>query len=228
MQFFIRGYEREPQDPPEEAAMTRYRLESNQRLIELLGFDRPLTYAFRTEDNHRSYMLFDVDSLEELDQLIKADSLFPYSTFEIVPVISGRHMAEEIQAYLSEVILSDDELRSLEARPVQIDPIGVYYIADKQMPSFSSLLPEPEQREIHRRTLVSQRLHDSPLEISDVNPVGRMEGILVLRASSNDEVATHLQRAPIYSDTNVRVERVLTLEQSSEIGSEWLQRYRNV
>jgi muconolactone delta-isomerase len=213
MRFFVRVDERETRDPQEEVAMIRHRLNSIQYLMKLLQ-DQTLEYAFRSDDNRSTMMLVRADSLEDLDRIIKADPAFPYSEVDVMPVVSTPTMVREIQDYLGEQILTEEELAELEPTPVDIDPNGNYFLTTKTQLAFSALLPEEEQRDIYRRTVIAQRRHNSPIEVSDYNPVGKAWGILIAKCERIDEVQRHVEMAEIYPDTKVETSHIQTLQQS--------------
>ena len=88
------------------------------------------------------------------------------------------------------------------------------FMADKILPAFSPLMPEQAQREIHVRTLVSQRNHMSPFELDDVNPVGRSQGYLLMKANSLEEARAHVSSAPVYRDTVVKIHPLMSMSEA--------------
>lgn len=213
MRFFVRVVERSTQDPQEEAAMLGHRLDSIHYLKDLLT-GPSCEYIFKSEDGRTSLLLLQPASLEELDRLIKADPLFPYATVDVVPVVPTSAMVREIQAYLGEEILTEQELAALEPQRVAIDPEGMFVLLAKTQPAFSPLLSLEEQRDIYRRTVIAQRRHTSPIEVSDYNPVGKAEGLLIAKCTSVEAVWQHVRSAEIYPDTHVEMHPLRTLEQS--------------
>jgi len=213
MLFHVYLTERETHDPQEEVAMLRHRIESLNYWMGLLRSKR-VGLVFKTAAGSSTVLIVDSESVESLDRLIKAEPLFPYATVTVEPVISSRSMVEELQDYLGEKLLNDKELSGLEQKPVTIDPHATYFMIIKTLKAFSPLLSKEQQRDIHRRTALSQRLHTAAIEVADCNPVGRPVGILFAKCKSLDEIQQHVAKAPIYPDTIVEFHQLLTLEQA--------------
>jgi hypothetical protein len=214
MRFYVETTERNTSDTPEEVAMIRYRLLSIEYLKGLMD-SANLIYAFKSVDSKQTYMIIESESFESVDKLVKRDPLFPFSSQSISPVISSRIMVMEIQEYLGEEILTEQELRNLEPRPFTIESDGKYFMARKNKKSDSPLLSEEEQKDILRRTVTSQRSHFSPMEVADDNLAGQPVGILIAKANSIDDVIEHVSRTEIYSDCKTDVFEIRTLDQST-------------
>lgn len=213
MRFYVTSRERDTVDPQETRAMLKHRLKSI-KYLQLL-YKKPIVdYILKSTNGKYTYLMINIDSLKELDVILKLDPIWPYSKTITTPTISSKDMVLEIQKYLGEEILSLEFLKKLEPKRVHIKPNSSIYLAGKHSGSFSPLLPDEEQNEIYRRTIISQKLHNDPMELHDVNPVGMAAGILLIQANSEKEVRKHVSKSPIYLDTNVKILKLDTLEQS--------------
>lgn len=212
MRFFVRMAERLTTDPQEYAAMLRHRLESIVYQQGLVGRG-VLAYAFRADEGRLAIELFEVDSLENLDVLIKGDPIFSYSNNEITPVVGTVDMVREASNFLGESILCESELADLIFPRKNIRADAAYWLAYKEVRPFSPLLPEEVQQDIARRTVVSQRAHHSPIEFADDNPVGKAVGILVAEGTL-EEVKAHVANCEVYPDTVVTFTELIPLERS--------------
>lgn len=214
MRFFVQMTERQTMDAQELAAMLRHRLDSIAYQQQLLQ-ESVLAYAFRTVDGDRAILMYEVNTLENLDRFIKRDPHFPYSENEITPVINTAALVREAQEYLGEWIFREEELPNLNFPRKQINRTVTYWLAYKQVRPFSPLLPEAEQNDIHRRTVLTQRAHFAPEEFADDNPVGKPVGILV----AEGELATvkaHVANCEVFPDTVVTYTELLPLERAWE------------
>ena len=210
MRFFVEFRERNCQDPNELAAMMRFRLQSINYQLDLLA-KNSLLYAFKTEEDlSRGVMMFEADSLEDLDSLIKRDPLWAYSHVTTTPVLGTIEMSQEIERYLGETILSSEDYANLhwEMRPVQRD--REYWLAWKYVPPFSPLMSEHAQNDVYRRTVISQRAHQSPYELNDENPVGKSVGILVFEGSM-DQLLEHVTHCDVYRDSQIDFTKLVPL-----------------
>lgn len=214
MRFFVKLEERDTRDQQERAAMLKHRLASIKYQQDLVTTGK-LHYAFKTESLTTSYLLYTVDSLIELDKLIKRDPLWVYSTTTVTPVTSTKDMVAEAADFLGEPILTDVELMRLDTQIHPIDQDEVHTLAAKSLSALNPLTDQETQNEIWRRTLESQRLHANPIEYCDDNPVGQPYGILIGKASP-DELRAHVSAAPIHPDTNVEYIPLKTLKQAWE------------
>ncbi len=181
--------------------MLRHRLASIDYQLSLLASES-LVYAFRSGSGDEAILMYEASSLTDVDRSIKRDPLFPYSLCDVVPVISTVDMADELMDHLDERVLSDAELDDLKFPPKPISDNAEYWLAWKHLAPFSPLLADEVQDDIHRRTLVSQRAHHSPIELADDNPVGMAVGILIAEGTLN-AIREHVSRCDVYPDTVV-------------------------
>jgi muconolactone delta-isomerase len=222
VRFFVRQSERPTRDPQERAAMLAHRLESIAYQQDLL--DRGvLAYAFRANGGADTVALFETGTLEELDCLIKRDPGYPYSTTEVVPVVSTLAMVREASEYLGEEILSEDELHDLDHlnAPRTLNRATTYWLAWKEVMPFSPLLSQEAQDDVHRRTVTSQRAHHSPIEFADDNPVGKSVGVLVAEGSL-EGVKAHVAGCEVYPDTVITFTELLHLADAREMAAQAL------
>jgi len=212
MRFFVRMTERQTVDAQELVAMLRHRLESIAYQKQLLE-DGGLAYAFRTVDGGCAILMYEVETLEQLDRCIKRDPHFPYSANAISPVVNTEALVREAQEYLGEWIFSEEELPALNFPPKRVQPEATYWLVYKEVKPFSPLLPEAEQNDIHRRTVLAQRGHFEPLEFADDNPVGQPVGILVAEGEL-DAAKAHVENCEVFPDTVVTYTELLSLERA--------------
>ncbi len=214
MRFFVRMTERSTSDPQELSAMLQHRLNSIAYQQSLLDSEL-LAYAFRIYEGRVAIELFEVDSLETLDRLIKADPQFPYSMNDVTPLVSTQAMVKEASDYLGESILTEAELAELTFPRKSIEPGSMYWLAYKEVKPFSPLLSQEMQNDVHRRTVVSQRSHHAALEFADDNPVGKSVGILVACGELH-EVQAHVRNCEVYPDTEVEFTELMPLKRAWE------------
>jgi muconolactone delta-isomerase len=212
MKFFVQMTERQTFDSQELAAMLRHRLDSITYQQKLLD-KGDLAYAFRTKQGNQSVLMYEINSLEYLDLLIKRDPHFPYSEIEVVPVVSTETLVREAQEYLNEQIFSDNELPKLNFPRKPINSEATYWLAYKKVKPFSPLLSEEEQNDVHRRTILAQQGHFDDLEFADDNPVGKPVGILVAECSL-EKVQAHVETCDVYPDTVVIYNELLPLKRA--------------
>ncbi len=213
MRFLVTGEERKWHDPQEEIAMLRHRMRS----LEYWSLWREMSgvnYYFRSQDGRQIFMLYEGDSAQELDRILKADPLLPYLQYSVNPVISTRDLIEEAQGYLGEKYFSEIELKRMEARAVEVDDTASYILVHKWQPPFSPLLGEDIQLDILRRTITSQRAHETEIEISDVNPVGSSIGVHVSKVSHISEARAPVEKTEIFPDTKVKYIKLSTIPQA--------------
>lgn len=208
--FLVRVDERRCADAQEEAAMLRIRakaLDYREYLLER----GDLAYAFQLQDTASGLMLALATTNAELDAMLKADPLFPYSRLTVTPVIDTEWLIREAQDHLKEEIISNERAAEL-VHPLQRprDDQSYLYVTKEVLP-FSPLLPESAQDEIFRKTVRSQNAHENhELEFADHNPVGRQIGILI-GCGSEEDVMAHVRHCEVYPDTVVTCEPLLTL-----------------
>jgi hypothetical protein len=228
MFFYLESLERPWHDPQEEAAMIQHRVKSIRFWTKHYE-EKKILYYFKSEDNTRSYILLNSKDHGDLDRLLKQDPLWPYVLYRVVPCISTKNLIEECQDYLMEKGRMEKPLFEKEAIG-QFDPVYVKVDMDKTYIlghknqflqegdiytcTFSPLLSEEEQDEIHQRTLISQQYHDSPYEVSDVNPVACAVGIVVYQHESIDFVREEIAKPPIAADTKITVTKLNTPRQA--------------
>jgi len=170
-----------------------------------------IAYAF-VDENGAGVTMYEVESLDRADWLVKRDPLFPYASFETIPTISSDALVIEAQDYLGEQFFEPESLGELlmPKRSVQND--GEYWLAWKEVPPFSPMVPKEVQDDVHRRTVIAQQAHTKSMEFADDNPVGRPIGILIAEAPF-DEVDAHVRSCEVYPDTEVKYTRLYTLWQ---------------
>lgn len=214
MRFYAKFSERPSANKTEEHAMLRLRLKSLEYQQQLMD-EKSLVYSFRAQnDINTGHSMYEVVSLEELDLLIKRDPLWPFTEYQISPVTATAAMVREAQAYLGEQILSRDEILGLESHSPSIDPDGNYTLKAKKADGISVLASDEVHRDLLRRTLESQRAHlNTLIEVTDENPVGIPNGILLAKGGKK-EVDDHLESTAIYPDTTVDDIPLLTLRQT--------------
>ena len=78
------------------------------------------------------------------------------------------------------------------------------------------------------RTVVAQRLHGSPFELTDDNPVGQARGLLIVESDSLEAVERHVESSEIFPDTIVTISKLLTLAQSDSASKDRLGFLRRV
>jgi hypothetical protein len=209
MRFFTRITERECRDTQELAAMLRHRLNGIAYKAQLLR-EGDLAYAFFTQPANEAILMYEVDSVDRLDLLIKRDPQFAYAHVETMPTIQTEALLREAQDYLGENIIPEEELPEYNHARKQIEDDATYYLAWKEVPPFSPLLSIEEQNDVHRRTIQAQMIHFQEIEFADDNPAGRPVGILIAQAGL-DEVRRHVETCEVYPDTIVRYTHLLTL-----------------
>ncbi len=201
MRFLVRMNERSPRDAQENSAMLLHRLESLRYQADLLA-SGCLAYAFRAELGSVTVMMFEVDSLTDLDRYLKRDPGWPYCATEVIPVVSTEALIREAQDYLGEFIFAEEELQHLDYVKKPINSDCQYWLAIKEVLPFSPLLSEDAQNDVHRRTVLAQRSHLNPVEFADDNPVGRAVGILVAEGDL-ESTKKHVESCEVFPDTIV-------------------------
>jgi hypothetical protein len=224
MLFYVRLIERECRDPQECRAMARIRQRSIAWLLHMERDSRFL-YAFRDVDNLVTHLFLDAATSIELHLLIDPDPLMSHCTVEIEPLLTGTEMAGALEGYLGAKILRPDDWKGLEFVRRPIDPDDSYYLARKVVEPFSPLLDVEDQNRIHRNTLISQRAHIDTREVADFNPVGKPVGILIMTATSEDEVRAHVCECEVYVDSAVSIQRLFTLQQADSANERILRQY---
>lgn len=213
--FFVRMRERIPADAQELAALLNHRLRSLRYQAKLLaGGD--VQYAFMLgESCSEAILLYEVETHEQLDWLIKRDPHFAYTRIEVIPTILTEALVREAQDFLGEGIFNEDALANLNFPRREIEPNGEYWLAWKEVAPFSPLCPEETQNDVHRRTILAQQGHFEELEFADDNPVGRPVGILIGHCSL-EEVQSHVESCDVFPDTIVTYSRLWTHKQAAE------------
>ena len=209
MLFFVEMLERSPADPQEYASMLRHRIYSIRYQKEFLEKGE-LYYAFRSEDGDRAILMYDVDTLERLDWIIKRDPQFSYTETIVTPVVSSKALVIEAEDFIGESILSKKEIDELDIPKRAIHDDATYWLAYKVVHPYSPLLSIEEQRDIDRRTILAQRGHYENLEFADHNPVGRPIGILIAEGEF-ENVKSHVESCAVFPDTTVEYTRLLSL-----------------
>lgn len=221
LKFFVRFNERMCADPNEVAAMMRHRLKSIE-YQQKLHDDGKLVYGFKEADDlSRGVLMYEVDGLYELDLLQKRDPLWPYCHVETQPVLGTEHMSREIEDFIGERILNDDEYAQLEWPARKIDPAAEYWLAWKIVPPFSPLMTEEAQHDVYRRTVISQRAHQSRQEFNDENPVGKSVGILVYEGTMED-MLKHVTHCDVYRDSEIEFTSLATFAAARAATATWL------
>jgi hypothetical protein len=169
--------------------------------------------------------MYEVETLETLDLLLKRDPGWAYATTEVTPVVSTVALVTEAQDYLGESILTQDEVDGLAPERRRINPVGTYWLAYKEVRAFNPLLSIEEQDDVHRRTVTSQRAHLDAVEFADDNPVGKAVGILVAEGELAD-VRRHVETCEVFPDTVVSYKELLPLERAFEFTKGQLERLR--
>src|SRR5256885_8056161 len=189
MFYYVHLSERQCNDPQEMRAMANIRAQSIdwlQRQQEQSRFE----YAFRDIKNTHTYIFLNSESHSKLNRLLDQDPLISYSYVEIEPILTTLEMVETLKDYL-EVdadYFTSQELEELKFHRRAIDPNSTYFMARKIVAPFNPLLDKGTQDKIHLNTLRSQKAHADQREIADYNPVGKPVGILVMQASTLEEV----------------------------------------
>jgi muconolactone delta-isomerase len=214
MRFFVKLTERECRDTQERAAMLRHRLNAiryQQRLMD----DGKAHYVFYPRDKAEIYLLYMIETLEELDYLLKRDPYFGYTRADVIPVVNTEALVREAQDFLGVQHFSDADIESgvLDYGVKPVDPDGSYLLAIKEVQPFSPLLSEEAQNEIHYRTILAQEGHFSDIEFSDENPVGMQVGITLVQGTVA-EMKALVESCPVFPDTVVEYTELMTLKQA--------------
>lgn len=217
MRFWIEATERDTRDPQELAAMLRHRIDSIDYQKDLME-QRKLRYSYKSIDGHQTYMSAEFDNVEDLDRQIKNDPLFPYAIFETKPLIPVGHLVNEIQEYLKEEIMSEDEILDLAEpeRPPVRQPGEKLFFVRKVVSPFSPLLEDEVQRDIHRRTVLSQQYHWAIVELHDENPAGQPIGLLIAKAQQMEDVQKHVADCEVYPDTEAAISELHSLDEARQ------------
>lgn len=223
--FFVRMKERPCFDAQERAAIHRHRLAAVQYHASMLEEGHARYAFFAGEGLNEAILMYEIESHDRLDWLIKRDPLFPYTTVTVIPTITTEALVREAQDYLGEEIFSKAELPKLTFAHKKIDPNAEYWLAWKEVLPFSPLCPVAEQDDVHRRTVIAQKGHFEDLEFSDENPVGRPVGILVAQGSVED-MRRHVESCEVFPDTVVQYTRLYTHRQTVSKTIEELRRLR--
>ena len=185
-----------------------------------------LEYSFRSVDGSQSYMLLLANDAVSLDALLKQDPLWPFAHYEVVPCITTGTLINDLQAYLGQTLYTPAQIAALDFHPFTIDPNAQYFLAAKRPTGvppttafatagvFSPLTSLSEQQRVDLKTLQSQSMHSSSLEVCDVNPVGVPMGILLVKADTLAQVTTLVSSTAIYPYTEVQIIQLQTLQQA--------------
>jgi hypothetical protein len=214
MRFFTVMTERPQPDAQERAAMLGHRLRSLNYQQGLL-VSGELAYAFRTVGGESAILMYEVQSLENLDRTVKRDPGWPYAETTVTPVVSTESLVREAQEYLGEDHFTEEELPLLVFPRREIDARATYWLAYKEVKPFSPLLSDDDQNDIHRRTIFAQKAHLEPIEFADDNPVGKAVGILVAAGALAD-VRRHVEGCDVFPDTVVEYKELVPLERAWE------------
>ncbi|MBK3734256.1 hypothetical protein GAY29_14285 [Azospirillum brasilense] len=216
MRFFVTVTENVTSSPTERAAMIQHRMKSLDYQQGLLNAGS-LGYAFRSVDCQTGYLLYKADTLEQVDEIIKADPQWVFCSVEVMPVTTTTAMVKEMYRSFGPQLLgaplSDSDLQKFEADEEAIDPDGNYSMAAKALAAVSPLASQDVQNDLWVRTLQSQKMHFNPIEFCDHNPVGKPWGILVGKCDV-PAIQTHVASTPIYPDTVVTYTELLTLKKA--------------
>lgn len=225
MLYYLHSVEREPSDPQEERALLGLQLRSISWL-EVAADDPRIRFAFRGERNASTHLFLDATSHLDLHELVDADPLASYSTVALEPVLTPVEMAQALERYLGHQVLAPTDWKELSALSSgrALDPTETLFLARKLVRPFSPLLSQHDQDIIHHNTLISQKAHMDPREVADFNPVGKPVGILIMRAGSVEEVLAHVSDCEVFVDSQVTIERLLTLPQARQNAEEKLER----
>lgn len=225
MRFFITATEPTPKDVIDTSSMLRHRIASLDYMQDLINSE-VAAYSFRDSTLRSSFSLLRSDSLEALDEIIKADPSWVFVDTEVTPVTTTAGLVREMQKALDQdklAVLSadgvdfkfnDKEIKSFDKDGEEIDDSGAYTLAAKRLASVGPAVSEDAQTEIWYKTLASQRMHlNDDIEFSDHNPVGQPAGLLIGKGSVSD-VEAHVAAAPIYPHTSVTYTELRTLRQA--------------
>lgn len=223
--YYIESEERPIRDAQEERAMLRHRL-AGIEFFDKAYRDSVLDYVFFSDDGRRSFILRTAESHAELDRWMKSGPYWPYCRHAVVPIISTSDLVSECQDYLGEKMYGPDAFTHIEPRRVKIADDDIHILAHKNKfldrdevdsYTFNPLLSDADQREIHRRLLVSQRQHNDPMELVDVNPLGIQAGICIFKSGDEKKVLDLIRSHPIAPDTKTHLTRLHTLKQAAEV-----------
>ncbi|MDO6967113.1 hypothetical protein [Rhizobium alvei] len=230
MRFLVTMSENRTASSMERVACLQHRLKSLDYQKQLL-VDKRLGYAFRSEDASTSYLMFkDIRALEDLDELVKGDPSWAYCSTEVMPVTTTASMMREMYKSLGPKVLGEEfeakTMAALEGDEEPIDEDGTYSLAAKRAKDISAITSPDLLNEMWSRVIESQRLHlNSTIEFADHNPVGKPWGILIGKTNVS-ELQQHVESAPIFPDTDVTFENLLTLKQARNLTAMELERSR--
>lgn len=224
MLFFVEMAERSSSDPQERAAMIRHRILSIRYQKQFLESGE-LYYAFRTEEGSSAILMYEVDTLERLDWIIKRDPQFSYTNTTVTPVISSRALVVEAEDFIGESILTKEEIDDLDAPKKPIRDDAIYWLAYKVVRPYSPLLPIEDQRDIDRRTILAQKGHFENLEFADHNPVGRPIGILIAEGEF-ENVKSHVESCEVFPDTSVQYTKLKSLTSAEILANDELEKMK--
>ncbi|MDX2085354.1 MAG: hypothetical protein SFZ03_08205 [Candidatus Melainabacteria bacterium] len=226
MRFFVKLVERECHDTQERVALLRHRLKAIRYQYQLME-QQKIHYAFYPINKAEAYLLYMIDSLEDLDLLLKRDPYFPHTRADVIPVVNTEALVREAQDYLGVEHFSQADIDQgvLDYGVQPVDQEADYLLAIKEVPPFSPLLSEEEQNDVHYRTILAQEGHFSQIEFSDENPVGMQVGITVVKGPL-DETKALVESCPVFPDTMVEYTHLMTLKQAWKYTVEELAKLR--
>ncbi|MEO8649846.1 MAG: hypothetical protein ABI539_11835 [Acidobacteriota bacterium] len=223
MLYYAKYIERSANDPQENRAMAVIREASLNWLSEVKG-DPRIQYVFRGQDNRSTHYFLQADSHGQLHDLLDRDPLSMHCRIEFDPLLTTLEMADALEVYLDDRVLSTEDRRQLDFPKKEIYDDETYFLAMKVVVPFSPLLRQTVQDTIHFNTLISQTAHTDDREIADFNPVAKPIGILIMKAESEAEVLAHVQSCQVYVDTTVEIQRLLTIPQAINDNNALLER----
>lgn len=221
LRYYIDAREPRSNDPASRAAQLQYRLDSLEYWYQ--KFESPsVVYVFRSHHSSRIHAVVKPDTPEDLDRILKADPSWPFLTWTPIPVTTTANMLQEIFDAIPHERLSEagpeqfdaSEMKKLDQddqRP--IDPNGVYILAEKKLTALPATTPQEHLDLLWSKTIASQKMHLSDMELMDHNPIGRPEGLLVGKGTLK-QIKAHVSATPIFPFTKVRFTRLSTLAQS--------------
>ncbi|MGD9560929.1 MAG: hypothetical protein AB7F88_00120 [Pyrinomonadaceae bacterium] len=224
MLYYAKYIERTANDPQEERAMAVIREASLNWLSEVQA-DPRIQYVFRGQDNRSTHYFLQAHSHAQLHDLLDRDPLSMHCRIEFEPLLTTLEMAEALEDYLDDRVLSPEDRHQLEFPKKEISADETYFLAIKIVAPFSPLLSQAVQDTIHFNTLISQTAHTDDREIADYNPVAKPIGILIMKAGSEAEVLEHVQGCQVYIDTTVEIQRLLTVSQAIADNNARLERF---
>jgi hypothetical protein len=215
MRLYVKTWERECVDAQETKAMLGHRLKGIAYEQKALG-DGEFEWAFRESENPGVFHgVIDTECLEAADEILKRNPCWPYCHIRVEPVVTTDALVREAQGFLEEHIMDPATMADLACPAHPPRAGGSYWLAIKEVPPFSPLLPLDAQADVFRRTVIAQLGHKEDCEYADVNPVGRSVGVLVAEGDE-ETIRSHVETCEVYPDTVVSYTRLVDLATALE------------